>query len=96
MRRLCAAKTVSSNDATTRSASYRGLEQQVRGSAIVIPANSSRRMDVTNLVRQELSRGASVVKADNAWAGRDPALGTRKQLFVVIKLPSGQEQQLKS
>ena len=53
-------------------------------------------MDVTNLVRQELSRGASVVKADNAWAGRDPALGTRKQLFVVIKLPSGQEQQLKS
>lgn len=60
------------------------------------PADPSRRMDVTELVRQDLLRGAETVKGNNAWAGRDPALGTRKKLFVVMRFPSGEEKSVEA
>jgi hypothetical protein len=60
------------------------------------PANAQRRTDVTGLVRQSLARGANVVTANNDWAGGDPALKTRKQLYVVLRLPNGPEQRLEA
>lgn len=55
------------------------------------PADIARRKDVTDLVRAELARGATAVRASNEWAGADPALQTRKKLFVVTRQPDGQE-----
>lgn len=58
------------------------------------PADPVRRMDVTELVRRDLSRGATTITPQNAWAGRDPAVQTRKKLYVVIRHPGGQEEPL--
>ena len=60
------------------------------------PADPARRKDVTDLVRKGLANGAPTVTPSNGWAGGDPALKTRKQLFVVMRQPDGQERQLKS
>ncbi|MES2659614.1 MAG: glycosyl hydrolase [Verrucomicrobiota bacterium] len=51
------------------------------------PADAARRTDVTNMVREALAQGPSVLQASNEWAGGDPAPGTRKKLFVELLLP---------
>jgi hypothetical protein len=51
------------------------------------PADSARRKDVTELVRQDLTRGRNTITANNGWAGGDPALKTVKRLFVVMRQP---------
>jgi len=60
------------------------------------PENPARRKDVTELVRQDLARGLRAITARNAWAGGDPALKTVKKLFVVMRLPDGQEKHLEA
>ena len=60
------------------------------------PANPTRRMDVADLVRQDLSRGVTPITPQNAWAGRDPALQTRKKLYVVMRWAGGQEEHLET
>ncbi len=60
------------------------------------PANPARRKDVADLVRADLARGLTVIRASNAWAGGDPALQTRKRVFVVIRLPDSQEKKLEA
>ena len=58
------------------------------------PGNAARRTDVTEQVRQDLARGATEITPRNEWAGGDPALKTPKKLFVVLRLPGGQEKRL--
>ena len=60
------------------------------------PADPARRKDVAELVRQDLARGRDTVTANNDWAGGDPALRTVKKLFVVLRLPDGQEKRLEA
>ena len=60
------------------------------------PDDPTRRKDVTDLVRRDLAAGAKVVRADNAWAGGDPAYQTRKKLFVVMRLSDGSEARLEA
>lgn len=45
------------------------------------PADDSRQKDVTAVVRADLAVGAKSIPA-STWAGGDPALGTRKRLYV--------------
>ena len=54
------------------------------------PADPARRMDVAAQVRQDLARGLNTITAQNDWAGRDPALRTRKKLYVELRRPDGQ------
>ena len=68
--------------------------KQLRSASYGDPANASRRKDVTGIVREELAQGATVLHANNAWAGEDPALGSRKKLFVEIQLPDGRQKVL--
>lgn len=58
------------------------------------PSDPTRRLEVTDLVRQDMARGVNTIIPNNTWAGGDPALKTRKRLFVVMRLPSGQEKHL--
>jgi len=60
------------------------------------PADPARRADVTEKVRQDLSRGASTIRANNAWAGSNPALQTRKKVFVVMRQTDGREAKLEA
>jgi hypothetical protein len=60
------------------------------------PSNPARRKDVTEQVRQDLARGAAVIRANNDWAGGDPALRTVKRLFVVLRLPDGHEKNVEA
>jgi len=62
---------------------------QVLSASYGDPANAARRKDVLGLVREELAQGATVLHANNEWAGADPALGSRKKLFVEVQLPDG-------
>jgi hypothetical protein len=55
------------------------------------PGNRARRKDVAELVRRDLAAGRSTITGNNDWAGGDPALGTVKKLFVVMRLPDGTE-----
>ncbi len=84
--------TVADAQATRKVAS--GL--QVVSASYGDPANPARRMDVTDLVRQDLSRGLTTIAANNDWAGGDPALKTVKKLWVVIRLPNGQAKHLEA
>ena len=58
--------------------------------------NAARRIDVSARVRDELSHGAMIVTANNEWAGKDPASGTRKKLFLEVALPDGSTKQLEA
>lgn len=60
------------------------------------PADASRRKDVSGLVRDELAQGAAVIRANNEWAGEDPALKTRKKLYVEIQLLDGGRKQMEA
>lgn len=60
------------------------------------PADAARRKDVTALVRDELTHGATAVSGNNEWAGEDPALGSRKQLFVEVQPPGGGKKQMEA
>ena len=60
------------------------------------PANAARRKDVTALVRDDLTNGANVLRANNEWAGEDPAFGTRKKLFMEVQLPDGGKKSLEA
>ncbi|MEI7911642.1 MAG: glycosyl hydrolase [Verrucomicrobiota bacterium] len=71
-------------------------QKRVLSAAYGDPANASRRKDVLGIVREELAQGASVLHANNPWAGGDPALGTRKKLFVELQLPDGGRKQLEA
>ena len=53
-------------------------------------AKEGRCKDVTALVQAALSRGDASVSANNAWAGGDPALGTRKRFRVTLRESDGQ------
>ncbi len=66
-------------------------DNQVVSASYGDPANPARRKDVTELVRRDLARGHSTITSNNDWAGSDPALGTVKKLFVVMRLPDGTE-----
>jgi hypothetical protein len=58
------------------------------------PANPARRKDVAELVRQDLARGMGAITVNNDWAGGDPAPKTVKKLFLLMRLPGGQEEHL--
>jgi hypothetical protein len=60
------------------------------------PANTARRKDVTELVRQDLARGRTTITANNGWAGGDPASRTVKQLVVVLQLADAAEKRLEA
>ena len=55
------------------------------------PADVSRQKDVTAMVRADLAAGAKSIAASTEWAGGDPALGTRKRLYVTLRESDGQE-----
>jgi hypothetical protein len=60
------------------------------------PADSARQKDVTDRVRQDLTRGMTTITVNNDWAGGDPALQTRKRLWVVLRALDGKEQRLEA
>ncbi|MGE5612198.1 MAG: glycosyl hydrolase [Bacillota bacterium] len=59
-------------------------------------SDPSRCLNVTDKVRQDRARGINVIRANNAWAGGDPALQTRKKLLVVMQMPDGQKKRLEA
>lgn len=58
------------------------------------PDNIELRKDVTDTVRKALADGEKSVTPNNSWAGGDPALDKRKQLFVELQQPDGQKTSL--
>lgn len=69
---------------------------QVLSASYGHPSDPARRKDVAELVRQDLARGLKVISASNGWAGGDPALQTRKKLYVALRLSDGQEKRLEA
>jgi hypothetical protein len=80
----------------TRTSHREGSGSQVVSASYGDPANPARRKDVTELVRRALARGVTTIIANNDWAGGDPALKTRKKLFVTLRSPNGQEMRLET
>ncbi|MCF7675139.1 MAG: hypothetical protein K9N23_00115 [Akkermansiaceae bacterium] len=69
---------------------------QVVSAAYGDPGDAARRMDVTALVRGELSRGLAVIRGNNESAETDPAPKTRKKLLVEMRLPDGGAKRLEA
>jgi hypothetical protein len=69
---------------------------QVVSAAYGDPADAARRMDVAERVAKDLSRGLTVIRGSNEWAGTDPAPQTRKKLLVELRMPDGGTKHLES